>query len=95
MERINRFMRSRTDEEVRPMDPNLIRLLDHIQDHFKADTVEVICGYRSPAFNKSLKDAGRNVAENSAHMTGIAADIHLDEIPEDKLAKYVWGLKEV
>ncbi|MBX7148088.1 DUF882 domain-containing protein [bacterium] len=88
MEKINQFMRTRDSGEVREMDINLIRLLDHLQDHFEADTVEVICGYRSETYNKNLKEAGRNVAENSNHIRGIAADIHLDEIREETLMKY-------
>lgn len=88
MAKINHLMRSRDSGEVREMDVNLIRLIDHLQDHFGADTVEVICGYRSAEYNEDLKNAGRNVAENSNHIRGIAADIHLDEISEETIVKY-------
>ncbi len=94
MEQINHFMRSREDGLVTSMDSDLIRLLDHIQDHFKTDTLEVICGYRSPSFNKSLKNKGHNVARESYHMKGLAADIHIDEIPEEVLKNYVWSLNQ-
>ncbi|MBI2340393.1 MAG: YcbK family protein [Deltaproteobacteria bacterium] len=88
LKKINRFMRSRDSGKQIEMDINLIRLLDHLQDHFGADTVEVICGYRSPEFNRALKKAGKGVAEQSNHMKGIAADIHLDEISEKKVSAY-------
>lgn len=92
IERINQFMRSRQSGKKTEMSLDLVRLLDHLQDHFGADTVEVICGYRSPDFNRFLKKEGRDVAENSFHMRGMAADIHLDEITEKKLRDYVAGL---
>ncbi|MDO8519443.1 MAG: DUF882 domain-containing protein [Deltaproteobacteria bacterium] len=91
--RINRFMRSRKSEVVAEMNSDLIRLLDHLQDHFGADTVEVICGYRSPGFNRYLKSEGKNVVENSLHLKGNAADIHLDEIDEKTLRAYLARLK--
>lgn len=87
-------MRSRGDDKIYPIDINLIYLLDHVQDYFQADTVEIICGYRSPGFNHSLRAQGRNVAEQSYHMNGIAVDIHLDEIPENRLAQYLRSLKK-
>lgn len=92
--KIKHLMRSRDSGKEIDIDLNLLRLLDHLQDHFGADTVEVICGYRSPEYNEHLKKTGHNVAENSNHMKGIAADIHLDEIPEDVLQKYVRSLKK-
>lgn len=91
-ERLNYFMRSRDNGEVKEMDIRLIHLLDHLQDHFDVDTVEVICGYRRPAFNKQLKEMGRNVADDSNHMRGIAADIHLDAIKEEDVVRYVRSL---
>jgi len=94
LEKINEFMRSRDSGKKIPMNLGLIRMLDHIQDHFKADTVEVISGYRSPEFNRYLKESGKSVAENSHHMKGLAADIHLDEITEKKLQAYARKLKK-
>src|SRR5690348_6822974 len=60
LDKINYLMRSRDNGEVKAIDPDLIRLMDHLQDHFKADTVEVICGYRRPEYNQKLKDTGHN-----------------------------------
>ncbi len=92
LKKINHFMRSREDGKEIEINPDLIRLLDHLQDHFGVDEVEIICGYRSPQFNNHLKSQGRNVAEESFHMKGMATDIHLDEIPENKLRDYLLQL---
>lgn len=37
--------------------------------------VNVICGYRTPAYNARLRSASSGVAENSQHVLGTAADI--------------------
>ncbi len=88
-QKINDFMRSREEGAVTEMNPDLIRLIDHIQDHFGVDTVEVICGYRSESFNKKLYSSGHNVARESYHTMGLASDIHIDEISEEALVKYL------
>ena len=88
-EKINRLMRSRGDHLVTEMDKRLIELADHVQDHFKADTIEIISGYRSPKFNAQLKSEGHNVAKESYHMKGMAADIHVDEIKETTIRDYL------
>lgn len=86
---LNKFLRSREDQQINSMNQELIVLLDHLQDHFAVDTIEVICGYRSEAFNKKLYTEGRNVARESYHTMGQAVDIHIDEIPEDVLVQYL------
>lgn len=93
MTKLEKFLRSRGDNTSHAIDPKLIRLVDHLQDHFGADAVEVISGYRSPSFNHSLKQTGHAVANESYHMKGQACDIHLDEIDEAKLRDYAQSLK--
>ncbi|MFH1356944.1 MAG: DUF882 domain-containing protein [bacterium] len=93
-EKINYIYRSRGDEQVGNIDKRLIELADHVQDHFNVDTIEVISGYRSPVFNKSLKDTGHNVANESLHTKGLASDIHIDEIKETTLRDYLLGIKQ-
>ena len=93
LEKINRFFHSRLEGEVHPINPKLIDLLDNIQDHFHADVIELISGYRSPTLNANLRREGYEVAEASQHIQGNAADIHLDEVTEEGLAAYVKSLK--
>ncbi len=91
-QKICAILRSRGDDKTLAVEKSLIELADHLQDHFGADTVEIISGYRSADFNASLKDDGRNVAENSMHIQGKAFDIHLDEIRESELRDYLLKL---
>lgn len=89
LQKIKHFMRSRDSGEEAEIDIHLIQLLDHLQDYFGADTLEVICGYRSPDFNKYLKSIGRNVMEDSFHLSGSAVDFHLDEVDEKEIYSYL------
>ena len=89
---IERLFRSRSDGMEHAIDLRLVELLDAIQDHFGAETIELISGYRSPAYNRSLKLEGRGVASESLHLQGLAADIHLDEITEEALFAYAKSL---
>lgn len=89
---ITYIMRSRGDGKERPIDIRLIELLDLIQDHFSAETIEIISGYRSPAYNKSLISEGHGAARESVHVQARAADIHLDEADEEKIFDYLTGI---
>ncbi len=91
--KINQFLRSRDNESITPIDPKLLDLLDHLQDHFTIDTVEIISGYRNPDFNLKLLKEGRKVSPRSLHTKGQAVDFHMDEIREETLRDYLLGLK--
>jgi uncharacterized protein YcbK (DUF882 family) len=87
------IFRSRSDQKRHHIDLTLIELLDHLQDHFEADSIELISGYRSSALNKFLAKTCRNVAEESMHVLGRAADVHIDEVTEGIVADYVCNLE--
>lgn len=90
--RIEELLRSRGDGTSHSIDLGLLDLVDAIQDHFGAETVEVISGFRSPDYNRALKTAGRRVADASLHLKGQAMDIHLDEATEEDLFAFAKGL---
>ncbi len=54
----------------------LISLLDYIEDLYR-HPIEIISGYRSPEYNKSLRAQGRLAAKTSLHIEGMAADIRM------------------
>ncbi len=89
---INSLLRSYTDNKIHPIDKRLIELADHLQDHFAVDVIEVISGYRSPDYNRELKESGHNVANESFHTKGMAMDIHIDEINETEVRDYLQSL---
>jgi uncharacterized protein YcbK (DUF882 family) len=93
LKEIDNLFRCRGTGKEHKISPKLIDLLDNIQDHFGAETVEIISGYRSPTFNDYLIVNGRGAASESLHTKGIAADIHIDEVTEKALWDYVKSLK--
>src|SRR5579885_2922894 len=92
LKKIEKLFRSRDSEQEMPIDSRLIELIDQIEDHFGVRQVEIISGFRSSAFNTELKATGHNVANESFHTKGMAADIHLDEINEKTWRDYALSL---
>jgi uncharacterized protein YcbK (DUF882 family) len=91
LKKIEQVFRSR-DGKSHPIDLLLVELLDHLQEHFKVETIELISGYRSPRLNERLRKDGVPAGENSYHIEGRAADIHFDEITEEKIEEYALSL---
>lgn len=91
---ISYLFRSRDSNKMKLIDKRLIELADHLQDHFKVDTIEVISAFRTKDLQQELKDTGHKVAsvEGSYHPKGQAFDIHIDEIKEETLWKYIKSL---
>lgn len=86
---IEMVMRSRGDDKTHPIDIGVIEIIDHLQDHFGAETIEVISGYRSPKYNETLRMNGRGAASESLHMKGMAVDLHVDEVSDEAVFNYV------
>jgi len=90
---INALLKCHYNDEEFPISLKLIELIDHVQDHFEADKVSVISGYRSPEYNARLRKHSRRVASKSFHMKGRAMDIKLAEVPSLTLRNYVISLQ--
>lgn len=87
------LLRCRLTQQSKKMPKNLIDLIDHIQDHFGADKVYVVSGYRSPELNESLRKTNHRVAKNSYHMKGKAMDIRLPDVSAKDLSIYARSLQ--
>ncbi|HKX12490.1 MAG TPA: DUF882 domain-containing protein, partial [bacterium] len=86
------LLRSRDNSEQAGIDPRLLDLIDHLQDRYQADEIEIISGYRRKEFNESLLRQGHKVSPVSLHTKGQALDIHIDEVREETLRDYLTGL---
>ena len=78
LKEINRFMRDWRTDGVINYDTRNIDIL--AASHRLLDTTQpylLLSGYRSPQTNQMLRSKSRNVARNSLHMKGQAADIRL------------------
>jgi uncharacterized protein YcbK (DUF882 family) len=86
LKRLNWFMRDwRKDEQVE-MNPQLFDLVWETNRAVGGtQTIEVICGYRSPGTNAMLRARSNGVAENSNHTRGEALDFFIPGVPLEKI----------
>lgn len=77
--RINWLMRDFRTDIIHPIDPDLIDLLHGIQGRFGGRRpIYLLSGYRSPQTNTMLIEEGHGAVDNSQHLYGKAADIHIE-----------------
>lgn len=75
---ISRLLRDHRTNEVLPIDPQLLSLLERLTSLTgKHDILHVISGYRSPSTNQTLADRSDDVSRRSLHMDGKAIDIRI------------------
>lgn len=75
---INHIMRDHYNGDLHPIDPRLVDMLAKLQKRCAcAEPLTILSGYRSPQTNAMLRAVSRNVAQNSFHMKGQAADIRV------------------
>jgi len=89
---IAHFFRCRLTDEEHEIDPELIELLDAIEDHFDAPQVQVISGYRSPLRNSIMSARNRRVAKKSLHTEGMAADIKIAGVSNSLIRNFAYRL---
>lgn len=94
MEAIALFFRCRLTDEAEPIDPQLIEILDSIEDHFGAKEVRLISAYRSPTRNGLMRGRNRRVARESYHMKGMAADIEIPGVSAKKVRDFAYLLNQ-
>lgn len=74
---LDRLMRDYRAGETTPMDVRLYDLLATVQAALdKPGPLYVTSGYRTVATNQQLQAEGRNPAQNSLHLYGMAADVY-------------------
>ena len=81
--RVDHLLRDWRRDEVRSYDPRLLDLLhDLLAAVGRPDAeIDVVCGYRTPATNASLRAQGRGVARHSMHTQAMAIDLRVPGVP--------------
>lgn len=85
---INHFMRDWRENAIIQMDPRNFDII--AATHKLLDTTEpylMLSGYRTPKTNAMLRRHSRNVAKNSLHIKGEAADLRLKTRSVSQMAK--------
>jgi uncharacterized protein YcbK (DUF882 family) len=88
------LMRDHRAERMTTMDLDLYDLLFHIQSRAGSKKpVYIMSGYRSQQTNLLLAQEGVGVAENSLHLVGKAADIHIERMRLSDVRRIAVALK--
>lgn len=73
--------------------PELLEVLDQIQEHFGDKPIQVISGYRSEELNAQLRRQKRGVARQSYHIRGKAMDIRIPGVATREIRDYALSLE--
>lgn len=95
LDAISYHLRCPYTQKTLELDPELLVLMDQIQDFFgKERTISIISGYRTPKYNQKLREKSEGVAKYSYHMRGKAADIKIEGIDLKDVHTYAKLLHE-
>jgi uncharacterized protein YcbK (DUF882 family) len=95
IKKLTYLFRCRYTGQVHPVSPELFLLLDAVRSKLKAGDrpFQLISGYRSPQLNEILSSSSPNVAHNSYHLKGMAADVCLEGVSMSAIRRTATQLK--
>jgi uncharacterized protein YcbK (DUF882 family) len=93
--KLNHFFRCHYTNETAAINPKLFVLLDSVKSRLKPGDRPFLLysGYRSKKYNRLLKGDDPDVAKNSYHIKGMAADISMDAVPNREIMRVAKSLK--
>jgi len=92
--KLDYFLRDHRTGDVRHFDPRLYDILSDLTlsvEH-PGGEIDIICGYRTPSTNESLRAHTTGVAKNSLHIQAEAIDLRMPGIDTLKLRKAALAL---
>jgi uncharacterized protein YcbK (DUF882 family) len=92
--KLDYFLRDHNTNEVRHFDPRLYDILSDLTASVghPGGEIEIVCGYRTPATNASLRAHTTGVAKNSLHIQAEAIDLRMPGIDTLRLRKAALAL---
>jgi uncharacterized protein YcbK (DUF882 family) len=92
--KLDYFLRDHRNGDVRHFDPRLYDILSDLTSSIgrPGGEIDVICGYRTPSTNESLRAHTTGVAKNSLHIQAEAIDLRMPGVDTLKLRKAALAL---
>lgn len=93
---LSMLFRDRRTGQTAPVDPGLIDTLVELRQRLglaESAPIHLTSGYRSAATNASLARSNANVAENSYHIRGQAADIRIPGAAPERVAEVAASMR--
>ena len=89
------FLRDHVTGDVRHFDPHLYDILSDltVSVGHPSGEIEIVCGYRTPTTNESLRAHTTGVAKNSLHIQAEAIDLRMPGINTLKLREAALALR--
>src|SRR5580700_2081595 len=77
--KLDYFLRDHRTGDVRPFDPRLYDILSDLTSSIgrPGGEIDIVCGYRTPSTNESLRTHTTGVAKNSLHIQAEAIDLRM------------------
>jgi uncharacterized protein YcbK (DUF882 family) len=93
--KLDYFLRDHNTNEVRHFDPRLYDILADLTASVghPSGEIEIVCGYRTPSTNESLRAHTNGVAKNSLHIQAEAIDLRMPGIDTLKLRRAALALR--
>lgn len=88
LKRINRVFGARYGRPEARISLRLIERLAYLQKRLRGGWIVIGSGYRSPRYNRALRDKGRTVAKASLHQYGMALDLRLEGVKTEKVWRF-------
>ena len=92
--KLDYFLRDHRTGDVRHFDPRLYDILSDltVSVGHPGGEIDIVCGYRTPSTNESLRAHTTGVAKNSLHIQAEAIDLRMPGIDTLKLRKAALAL---
>jgi uncharacterized protein YcbK (DUF882 family) len=92
--KLDYFLRDHRTGNVRHFDPRLYDILSDLTSSIgdPEGEIDIVCGYRTPSTNESLRAHTTGVAKNSLHIQAEAIDLRMPGIDTLKLRKAALAL---
>jgi len=93
--KLDYFLRDHRTGDVRHFDPRLYDILSDLTLSIghPSGEIDIICGYRAPSTNESLRAHTTGVAKNSLHIQAEAIDLRMPGVDTLQLRKAALGLR--
>lgn len=93
--KLDYFLRDNRTGDVHHFDPHLFDVLSDLTMSIghPGSEIDIVCGYRTPSTNESLRAHSSGVSRNSLHMRAEAIDLRMPGIDTLKLRKVALAMR--
>jgi uncharacterized protein YcbK (DUF882 family) len=95
LEKLDYFLRDHNTGDVRHFDPRLYDILADLTASVgrPGAEIDIVCGYRTPSTNESLREHTTGVAKNSLHIQAEAIDLRMPGVDTLSLRRAALALR--